>query len=503
MALFGKKNPQPTPQATPRDTRKAKRFFEHAATVADARNYDYALECYINGLKYDPENLNKHEALREVALKRKVAGGKPAPLGEKLRRVGRDPVERLMHLEMLWSKDPMNVSLMADVMAQAVETDAAVPELSLVELAYWVGETFLEVAVTGKKVSKDLIIKVRDMFHRIEAYDKAVDACQFALQRDPNNHQYLHDLKNLEAELTMQKSGYSEAAEQGKDFRETVKDTSQQRALEQDDALTQTEAAMDEIIARNRAAYLENPDDLDLLSKLASALARRETTETETEAIELLSGAWELTNEYRFKVQSGDIRMRQFNRHIRQLKSRSDADPEDKETAMKWRELLKDKLKFELQEYRERVKNYPTDMALRYELGRRFYAAKMYEEAISAFQQAKVHPKHRASSLEFLGRCYLSQGWFEEAIDTFKQGIEIHPIPDDRLGLELRYQLMRALKEEAVKTNSLEQAREAQTVGSQVLQSDINYREIRKEMEALRGLGEELRALKDELRGKK
>ena len=53
-----------------RDARKARRFFEHAETTADARNYDYAIDCYVNGLRHDPDNMAQHEALYEVAKRR-------------------------------------------------------------------------------------------------------------------------------------------------------------------------------------------------------------------------------------------------------------------------------------------------------------------------------------------------------------------------------------------------------------------------------------------------
>ncbi|MEM6853880.1 MAG: hypothetical protein AAF593_05675, partial [Planctomycetota bacterium] len=64
----------------PRDPRKARKFFDHAETVAEAKNYDYAIEMYINGLRHDPDNMTRHEELLDVAKRRKVGGGKKAGL---------------------------------------------------------------------------------------------------------------------------------------------------------------------------------------------------------------------------------------------------------------------------------------------------------------------------------------------------------------------------------------------------------------------------------------
>ncbi len=148
-------------------------------------------------------------------------------------------------------------------------------------------------------------------------------------------------------------------------------------------------------------------------------------------------------------------------------------------------------------EYAERVKNYPTDLKMKYEYGRRLFEARDFDEAIGAFQQAKNDPKVRSASHEFLGRAYAERSWFEEAIDTLRHGIETHPLYDDTLGMDLRYYLMDALERLATKDQSLALAKEAREVASQILQTDINYRDIRQRMDNIRALGDELQKKRD------
>jgi len=78
-----------------RDPRKARRFFEHGETTANARNYDYSINMYISGLRHDPDNMTQHEALYDVAKRRKVGGGKPAGMGEKFKKLGRSEERRV------------------------------------------------------------------------------------------------------------------------------------------------------------------------------------------------------------------------------------------------------------------------------------------------------------------------------------------------------------------------------------------------------------------------
>ncbi|MFA9480230.1 tetratricopeptide repeat protein [Phycisphaerales bacterium AB-hyl4] len=477
-----------------RDERKARRFFEHAQTVADARNYDYAIECYVNGLKHDPDNMSKHEALRDVSLRRKVSGGKPAGFTEKFKSGGPSPLDKMLHNEMLWAKDPLNVSLMQEVMKWAVEADEAEPDLHLAEVAYWVGGLAMDFNAQAKKPKKAVYIQIRDLFSRIQAFDKAVEACRHAIRLDQNNDKLLKDLKELEAENTMQMGGYSgeQKTEEG-GFRRFVRDAEKQRDLETEDS-ARPGAALDETIKRRKAELEEDPQDVDKITKIVDLLLRKDEEAAENEAIQMLQQLWDQTSQSRYKMRIGDIRMKQFNRRQRKLRAALEQDPDDPDLKQKYEELRRKRLTFELQEYRERVKQYPTDMALRFELGRRLYQSGEVDEAIGAFQQSKADPKHRALSHEFLGSCYLHKGWFEEAVDTLRQGIEAHPADSDRVAMDMRYLLMDALEKSARKNNDAEQAREAQKLASQILQADINFRDIRDRMEGIRKLADELGA---------
>ena len=488
MALFRKSKPDENNDFQ-RDPRKSHSWFEKASAVADTRQYEFAIECFISGLRHDPGNRNAHEQLREVALKRKVGGGKPAGLTERLRSAGNDPINKFLHGEKLWVKDPLNLQLMLQTIKLAVAADKVAPDDKINEIAYWIGTIILEGNQTSKKPDKASYLKLRDLLVQIGAYEKAVMACRLALQLDPQDTTIQNELKDLEAENTMQEGRYADG---DVDFRASVRDMDKQRQLGEEDAITKTESVLEHIIQRRRTEYEQEPADTNRLHKLVDALLQKESDQTESEAIQLLQSAHEQTGQYRYRVRVGDIRMRQMARQFRLLKKAADAKDADPQARGKLESLYRQRMQFELDQYTERVKNYPTDLGLKFQLGMRLFAFKKYDEAISAFQQAKVDPKHRALAHEHLGRCYLAREWFDEAVDTLRQGIELHPLTDDRLGKEMRYRLMDALARAAELNNSPEHAREAQKIASQLLQTDINYRDIRQRIDALRQLADRL-----------
>lgn len=465
-----------------RDERKAEKWFRHAQAVAD---HDFAIECYIHGLEHDPDNMKSHEAAYEVARKRKLGGGKAAGLGEKMGG-GKGPVPKFLHAEKIWLKDPDNLGQMVAVMNRAVEADEAEQDLRLGEFAYWIGTLILQ--PRAKPLSVSQLVEVRELFARVNAFDKAVDACKMILAQDPANGQHLQRLKDLEAEKTIKEGNYG-AGKEG-DFRDNVRDADKQRQLEQDDAIGKTESVIDETIARRRAELEEAPDDIDRVKKLVEALLAKESDTTDDEAIKLLHDIWGKSSQYQFKARIGDVKIRQYNRQLRVLKPIADASAPNSEDRKAFLELAGKKLSFEMTEFTERSQNYPTDMGVRYELGRRLFATKRFDEAIGAFQQAKSDPKWRAASNEYLGQCYVHQGWLEEAIQTFDEGLKAGP--DDKRKLELLYHKMDALERSAVKNHNAEHAREAQKAGSQIMQANISYKDIRARMDKVRKLVEEL-----------
>ena len=88
----------------------SQQFFQRAAAMAAEGLFDYAIDLYLDGLRDDPGNIGAHQALREVSLKRKAAGG--ADLSTiakmKLRRPGANAVEDMLNTEKLLAYDPTN-----------------------------------------------------------------------------------------------------------------------------------------------------------------------------------------------------------------------------------------------------------------------------------------------------------------------------------------------------------------------------------------------------------
>jgi len=478
-----------------RDLDKAASFYRHAQTTAESRNYDYAIDCYINGLRHDPDNVSRHEELREVAKRRKVAKGKPASFKERMAR-GNTQLDKMLQAELIWSKDTIKSTFAIDMMQYAIEARTEEKQLHLGEVAYWAGSIALDMEKTKQPPDKKLLLRLCELFHRIPAFDKAVEACQMALAVNPQDEDVQLQLRDLETELTMAEGNYGEGKEG--DFRANIINAQQQQQQQEDNAIVRTESTTQTILDRRRHEYEENPDDLDGLNKFVAILSETGNEDDENEAMALLERSWKQANQYKYKVQLGNIRMNQMQRRLSVARKAYEADRDNAQAKRVYQKMAVEVVRAELEEYLDRAKNYPTDMSIRYQLGLRYFRLKQYDEAIGEFQRSQGDPKHQSVSLMYLGRCYLQRDWVDEAIESLRNGIEAHANDTDARGKELHYLLMEALERYAVENNSVEHASEAQKIASRILQADITFRNIRDCMDQLKKLVAKLKPDKNQ-----
>ncbi|MFG0252139.1 MAG: hypothetical protein ACF8NJ_04615, partial [Phycisphaerales bacterium JB038] len=351
-------------------------------------------------------------------------------------------------------------------------------ELELVEIAYRIGVLTLNRVPTAKKgAQKDLYLKLMNVFRDIGGYDKAVEAGEGAVRLDPENRKLVNQVRSLSAEATIQESGYGEAGDVG-GFRKFVKDTDKQREMIEAESLVKSEGTAERVLVTAARAYEEDPLNQNNIRHYLRLLKERGTPEDIKRALQVAERAYADTQQFQFRREAGEMRLAQARDRVRHLKAKAEAPgagAEDKDNFRRGRAAL---LKMELEEYESQVKAYPTDLTLKYELGRRQFAAGMFDEALATLQAAKGDAKHRSQVLFMLGQCFAKKGWTLEAIETFREALESHFTKNDDLGFDIRYALMDALANEAGQNGDIEVAKEAFSIASSIAMEQISYRDI-------------------------
>lgn len=487
MALFRKKNTDGNGEAVATEAdetsegftpqpEKAAKWFQHAKTAADSANYQYALECYANGMRLDPHSMTAHEAMFEVARRHLAGGGKPISSKQKKGLDDGTDVGRFAAHEYAWMSDLKNFKAAVQCLHAAIKAEQF-------DFGHWMATHVYALLRAQKKMGKKDLLLVMDLLGKVGAWNEALNVGELARQMDPADSDLANRLKNLAAQRVMEEGRYDEAGEEG-GYRKSIKDLDKQRELIEEESLAGGGGSEERNLDRAKAAFEENPTQSDTVNRYAQLLKKSGAPEDVEEARNVYLRAYEATNEYRFRMQAGDMDIERLAARVRELEPKA-GDPaiaprlEEAKTALR---------KKQLEEYEERVGKYPTDRFRKYELGRVQYDLGRYEDAMAQFQASKDEPKLSARATHMLGRCFLQEGWFGEAVAEFQEAAKAVENVDRDYALVVKYDLMLALMGQAKADRNADLAREARTICSEIARRNITYRDIkdrRKEVDEL------------------
>jgi len=438
---------------------KATAFFERADQVAQTGNWDFAIELYLEGIRRDPGNIDRgHRPLREVSLKRKLQGQKAVGMIEALkRRPGKDPLENLINSEYLLAKDPGSSGHLLAMLKAA-------QALGVQDLVNWTARVALDAQHQGKP-NKGILQQISAAFDEIGEYDSAIVACRLAQQVAPDDPKISEDIKQLSAKAAIKKGGYEEEG----DFTRAVKDMDRQKELAREDALVKSQDFRRQQVNRAREEYLQSPKVTGKINVLVDALLKTGDPGDEGEAIDVLAKAYKETQAYQFKTRIDDIKMRQMTSRYRKL-----AEAGDEDAAI---EQAEKQLEFELGVYTDRAANYPTDLSIKFELGKRQFLSGKYDDAIGSLQQAQRDPRRRIEALNYLGQAFAKKGWNQEAAETFERALE-SDVSESR-----KKDIWYNLGDIYERMNQLDKA---DAMFSDLAQTDYNYRDVRNRLDEVR-----------------
>lgn len=498
MAIFGKKKSGDEGQdgATPntvvveQSSEKAKRFFDRAKTVHDSQQFEFAILLWLDGLKWDPTDLG---ALEKFALSASafLGQGSGKVSKETVRNLeGKRLVDRYVLALLQWGVKPRDATSVVKAAEAAAKIDAE-SALDMSEVMFWIGERALAI-IRSDKPKKDHYVRLMNACRTARVYDLAVAAGDEGVRLDPTDANLAAATRNLAAQATMSTGGYAETGEAG-GFRANIKDAGQQRIVEERERIVKTEDVKDRLVQVGEEEYARRPDDLPTVRQYVKALKERGREDDEKLAYRLLMKAFEESKQFQLKVDADDVKLRQARRTLMKYRDAAEENPDNSAAQENLKKADRRFVEMEVESLRAQVEAYPTDLRLKYELGRRELKLDNHDEAIALFQESQHDPKYRSTSLALLGESFFRQDWVDEAIDTYKRAIEGHDDSKDTSGLDLRYGLMCALQRKAREETDLDAAIEADKLASGIAIQQINYRDIKAQRNELKKLVSELK----------
>lgn len=452
------------------DRKKAKSFFDRATPLVSAGQYEYAFSMYLNGLKFDPEDVEAHQALRDAALRRKAGGGKKMGVFEAMKYPvkGKDDRVNMLNAAHQLAFDPGDTGLMLALMENAYRAGCY-------DTVLWIGQILGKANNELPKPDYSKFERLRDHYAKLGKWSLAVEVCTRMLQMRPDDMDLKNDLKNLSAQEAMHKGNYQ------KSYRESVRDMGRQSDLlqEERDVLNEDYTAK---VAREAELDLRtSPDDPTKVIKYVDALKKINTPATLEKAAEVLQGAYERTGAFRFRLQLIDLRLIDLRNQERALRAKAVGKDATPDGIQEYKEFVRSRAEEELALFEEVAQQYPTEAKYKFEVAIRMVALQRYTDAIPLFQNAVNDPKLRIRATLELGKTFLAAEFPDEAADTLKGLSESYPTlsTGDETAKEIMYWLGRAYEEKNDKSEALK-------AYSMVVKWDFVYRDTQARMKKLR-----------------
>ncbi len=471
-----KADEKPTKGVVVPQPEKAAKFFQHAAAMAKSGNFEYALNLFASAIKLDPGNMAFHQSMFEAAKSFMQGDGKPATSKE-IKSVD-DGVggnfSKLAAAEFIWMRDLNNLPAILKV----IEFTG---KLSLFELGQWFAPMALNLVRVqqNKKNSKSLWLQAKELFTSIDAWNEAFACSEEAVRMDPSDSKLVTELKQLTAARAIQKGGYANTVNQEGGFRANIKDAEKQRALQEQDSIAAGGDTDLRNLERAKTDWETNPALPEHVQKYATLLRRVGTAESESKAYEVYLDGFQRLGEYRFRMAAGDIRIAQSRRKLRAAETAAASDAGNETVKQEVSKIRSQCLELEGNEYADRMTKYPTDRTLKVEVGRIWFELGRFEDAMPCFQAAKDEAKCRLNAAHMLGKCFAAEGWHVEAIGEFREALQVLDATGADRELDIRYDLMNSLIEQARADKSAGPAKEAAEICSAILRKNIGYKDIR------------------------
>lgn len=432
-------------------------LYKRADEAFQKHNFDYAREMFLQILAINPDHAQARKALRVTIIRKFQEQGATSRIrlfslkGQTLAQMKttKDPKKKVEVCQKHLTEDPNNTKVrtqLAELLVDQGHAGGAAAEAEMV----------LESEPTNLAAAKAL---VKAYIHLKKAKEAQIylDRLGGAASEDRELEKLRRDL----AAMQTMSQGFEEGAGQGSEgFRKAMKNSDQAAALERKQRIIQSDADLLAEVQDLEKEMADNPTDARYPRKIGDLYFGRKNFGKAREWYKKASQLAPQDSVLRDKVD--DCNLKLYELQIVAAKQKNDP---------KLKELQAGLVKLQIQSFERRVQDRPTDMGLRFDLGKAYYVAgpSFLDKAIGEFQQSVRDPKRKSDSHLYLGMAFQRKRMFDMAEKQYEQAETGVLSQDKKLGIQYNRAACCA------ESGNLPKAVE---IGKQIMEVDISYKDI-------------------------
>jgi len=446
-------------------------LFTKGNEAAQRDNLDYAIALFNQVLEKEPGFFECRKALRDAQF-RKAGDGGSGFFKRMLSGAGSSP--QVAKAKMAMSKNPAEVLVIAEQILNGDPNSSAAHHL-IVEAAQALdlphtGVLSLETLLKNSPKDKGLAIEFAEALAASGGdASRGEQILSELLRARPGDGELSKALKNLSARKTMDKGGYSSLEGGQGSYRDILKNKQEAISLEQEKRVVKAEDVAGRLIGEYEARLETEPKNLKLVRSLAELYTQKKQFDRALALYDRIRNS-EMGNDPSLERAIADTVVRQFDYQVEQLDASA---PDYAEQSAK---IQAEKLEFQISECQKRVEKYPTDLAIRFEMGVLYFQADKFGEAIAEFQKAQGNPHKRLASMGYLAQSFAKRKMFDLAARTLQNAIKEKTVFDDEKK-DLVYNLGCVLESMGKKEEAVDQFKI-------IYEMDISYKDVAAKVDA-------------------
>ena len=458
----------------PRDVRA---LFTKGSEAAQRENLDYALALFNQILEKEPAFYECRKALRAAQFKKTggaggggffkkmMSGAGSSPQIAKAKMVlNKNPGEAMAIAEQILNGDPNNSS------AHRIIVEAA-KALELPRTAVLSYETLIKHSPKDRNLAIDFAHTLAEAGDVSQGdHNRGEKILMDLLREYPNDGDLSQALKNLSARKTLDEGGYGALEDGEGSYRDILKNKDEAVSLEQEKRAHKTEDVAARLIDEYETRLQTEPNNLKLVRQLAELYTQKNEFDRALEFYERIKNSEMGGGDASLSQAIANTIVRRFDYQIAEL------NPFGAEHAAEVARLQAEKLDFQVAECQKRVEKFPTDLAIRFEMGQFYFQAGKIGEAISELQKAQGNPHRRLAAMSLLAQCFAKRRMFDLAARTLQNAIKEKIVFDDEKK-DLIYNLGCVLDSMGKKEEAVEQFKI-------IYETDISYRDVAAKVDA-------------------